>query len=101
MRWLHADRSMLVLSYSWLWCVLLLFEGEHALDDTKQALFEKPVPQRNKTSWFFLGFNINGHADLRGVEHGLGVPVGQAEAAAGFGATDFFGLGRAVHAVAR
>ena len=28
-----------------LWCMLLLLAGEHAIDRSKQALFEKPVPQ--------------------------------------------------------
>ena len=39
------------MSDSKLWCVLLLLAGEHALDNVKQALFEKPVPQYNKASF--------------------------------------------------
>ena len=33
-----------------MWCMLLLLAGEHAFDNAKQALFEKPVPQLSRVS---------------------------------------------------
>ena len=44
--------------------------------------------------------DIDGHADPGQAEQVLGVPIGQAEAAVGFGAADQLGAGGAVDAVA-
>ena len=48
-----------------------------------------------------LRFHVDRHVDVHGVEQGLGIPVGEAKAAAGFGAADFLGFGGAVDAIAR
>ena len=47
------------------------------------------------------GFHVDGHVESSCFEYGLGVPVGQAKAAVGFGASDLFGFRGAVNAVAR
>ncbi|GEM_PF-2972414 len=46
------------------------------------------------------GHYVDGHVESSCFEYGLGVPVGEAKAAMGFGAAYLFGLGGAVDSVA-
>jgi hypothetical protein len=54
----------------------------------------------NKYVGIGLRVDVDWHVNPDGVEEGLGIPVGEAEATAGFGAANLFRFGCAVHAVA-